>query len=300
MKINFEEYLQNRRERVNTVLDKYLPPADLDPAKLHTAMRYGVLEGGKRIRPLLVYATGEMLGVAPEVLDIPACCVELIHASSLIHDDLPAMDNDTIRRGKPTCHKAFGEAAAILAGDSLPALAFELLAKIDDSVLSAKIRTKMIEILAITYGSQGMIAGQLIDLNAISNSSSILSVFENKDKQEIDLPTLEKMYALKTGALMSASVRLGALCANDFHSEILDQFAKDIGLAFQIQDDILDAGSIADENKVTYVSLVGMDNAQLKVRELYENALALLEKLPCDSSLLVLLAGYVMWRIKNK
>jgi geranylgeranyl pyrophosphate synthase len=300
MKINFEEYLQDRRERVNVVLDNYLPAVDLEPAKLHSAMRYGVLEGGKRIRPLLVYATGEMLGVAPEILDLPACCVELIHASSLIHDDLPAMDNDTVRRGKPTCHKAFGEAVAILAGDSLPALAFELIAKADDAILNPKTRVKMIEILASTYGSEGMIAGQLIDLNAISNSPSILSMFENNDKQEMDLPRLEKMYALKTGALMSASVQLGALCANNFQSELLDQFAKDIGLAFQIQDDILDAGSIADENKITYVSLVGMDNAQLKVRELYEHALASLEKLSCDSNLLVLLAGYVMWRIKNK
>lgn len=300
MKINFEEYLQNRRARVNTALDKYLPAADLEPVKLHQAMRYSVLEGGKRIRPLLVYATGEMLGVAPEILDIPALCVELIHASSLIHDDLPAMDDDDVRRGKPTCHKAFGEATAILAGDALPALAFELLAKSENALIDVKARLKMIEILTATYGSQGMIAGQLIDLNAISNSPSLFSMFDKNEKHDMDLPALERMYALKTGALMSAGVQLGALCANDFHNDALDKFAHDIGLAFQIQDDIVDAGSIADENKITYVSLVGMDNAQLKVRELYENALATLEKLPCDSSLLVMLAGYVMWRIKNK
>lgn len=300
MKINFEEYLQNRRSRVNAALDKFLPAADLEPTKLHNAMRYGVLDGGKRIRPLLVYATGEMLGVSLDTLDLPAVCVELIHASSLIHDDLPAMDNDIIRRGKPTCHKAFGESTAILAGDALPALAFELLARVNDSKLDSNIRLKMINILAATYGSKGMIAGQIIDINAMTNSASIFSVFENKEKQELDLDSLQKMYALKTGVLMSASVQLGALCANNFQSEFLDKFAQDIGLAFQIQDDILDAGSIADENKVTYVSLVGMDNAELKVRELYESALASLEKLSCDSSLLVLLAGYVMWRIKNK
>jgi len=266
---------KNKQQRINQVLEQYLPSPDLEPKRLHQAMRYSVLNGGKRIRPLLVYATGEALDSDLEVLDIPACAIELVHSYSLIHDDLPAMDNDDERRGQPSCHKAFDEATAILAGDTLFNLAFQILAE-------NNLAQTMIPVLAKACGSFGMAGGQAIDL-------------ESTGKQ-LTLEQLENMHNLKTGALIRASVKLGAIaanCLNQQQLEILDNYAKCIGLAFQIQDDILDADEISD-NKVTYVSLLGLEKAKSKLQELHKKAKQHLESLAIDSKLLYSLTEFIM------
>ncbi len=266
---------KNKQQRINQVLEQYLPSPDLEPKRLHQAMRYSVLNGGKRIRPLLVYATGEALDSDLEVLDIPACAIELVHSYSLIHDDLPAMDNDDERRGQPSCHKAFDEATAILAGDTLFNLAFQILAE-------NNLAQTMIPVLAKACGSFGMAGGQAIDL-------------ESTGKQ-LTLEQLENMHNLKTGALIRASVKLGAIaanCVNQQQLQILDNYAKCIGLAFQIQDDILDAKEITD-NKVTYVSLLGMEKAKIKLQELHKKAKQHLESLAIDSKLLYSLTEFIM------
>jgi farnesyl diphosphate synthase len=235
-------------------------------------MRYAVLEGGKRIRPTLVYAGGMATGAAQAGLDAPACAVELIHAYSLVHDDLPAMDDDDLRRGKPSCHRAFGEATAILAGDALQALAFQVLAQ-DDQQCDAAARLDMIRRLALASGSRGMAGGQAIDLAATG--------------QQLNIAELEDMHIHKTGALIRASVVLGALCGNNLDSAQLgrlDHYAKCIGLAFQIRDDILDVegetetlgkhtGMDLHREKSTYPALIGLDAARQRARELHEDAL---------------------------
>jgi geranylgeranyl pyrophosphate synthase len=269
MKLN----LKNRQERINQVLDKYLPAPDLEPKRLHQAMRYSVLNGGKRIRPLLVYATGEIFGADLDSLDIPACAIELVHAYSLIHDDLPAMDNDGVRRGKPSCHKAFDEATAILAGDALFNLAFQILAE-------NNLAQTMIPVLAKACSSFGMAGGQAIDLESIG--------------KQMSLAQLENMHNLKTGALIRASVKLGAIAANCNQQQlgILDNYAKCLGLAFQIQDDILDANEIND-NKVTYVSLLGLEQAKIKLEESHKKAKRYLESLAIDNNLLYFLSDVI-------
>jgi farnesyl diphosphate synthase len=258
--------------RLERTLDHWLPAATTHPAHLHEAMRYAVLEGGKRIRPTLVYAGGMATGAAQAGLDAPACAVELIHAYSLVHDDLPAMDDDDLRRGKPSCHRAFGEATAILAGDALQALAFQVLAQ-DDQQCDAAARLDMIRRLALASGSRGMAGGQAIDLAATG--------------QQLNIAELEDMHIHKTGALIRASVVLGALCGNNLDSAQLgrlDHYAKCIGLAFQIRDDILDVegetetlgkhtGMDLHREKSTYPALIGLDAARQRARELHEDAL---------------------------
>jgi farnesyl diphosphate synthase len=236
-------------------------------------MRYAILDGGKRIRPTLVYAGGHAVGAAPEVMDVPACAVELIHAYSLIHDDLPAMDNDDLRRGKPSCHRAFGEAAAILAGDALQSLAFHVLAHNSPPALDITRRLRMVETLALASGSRGMAGGQAIDLDA---TGRVLNIAE-----------LEDMHIHKTGALIRASVVLGALGtldAEDRRLAQLDHYAKCIGLAFQIRDDILDVegeattlgkntGMDQHYEKSTYPALIGLNAARQRAKELHAEAI---------------------------
>lgn len=285
------------QERVEAALDARLPLATKVPERLHQAMRYSTLGGGKRLRPLLTYATGKALNLPPDLLDAPACAVECIHVYSLIHDDLPAMDDDDLRRGKATCHKAYDEATAILAGDGLQALAFHLLAS-DPSLssLPPESRLGMIETLATASGSLGMVGGQAIDLDAVGRT--------------LDLPGLEAMHIRKTGALIRASVRLASLADRGLAaetSERLDHYAKCIGLAFQIQDDILDEesdtqtlgktqGKDRQNNKPNYPALLGLVGARQKASELIEEALDTLAPLGASASLLQDLARYIVQR----
>lgn len=268
-----ENLTNNYRARVERALDQCLPAIATPPSDLHKALRYAVLGNGKRIRPVLVYATGVALGSNVKSLDTPACAVELIHAYSLIHDDLPAMDNDDLRRGKPTCHKAFGEAIAILAGDALQALAFQILAQNGVGSLDAGLRLRMVEILAEASGSRGMAGGQAMDLAALEHG--------------VDLVGLEVMHRHKTGALIAASVMLGALSKPGIDDEALSKLARYgqyLGLSYQICDDILDvegdtavlgkqAGADLARNKPTYSALVGITRAKQRVVELHEQAL---------------------------
>jgi len=245
-------------------------------ARLVEAMRYSTLAGGKRIRPVLVYATGEALGAPLERLDAAAASVELIHVYSLVHDDLPAMDDDDLRRGRPTCHRAFDEATAILTGDALQALAFEVLARAPEQ-LSAAARLEMLQVLADAIGTRGMAGGQAIDLEAV--------------EQKLGEPELERMHRQKTGALIRASVSLGAISAglaDGPERRALDVFGAEIGLAFQIQDDILDvegntstlgkrAGADADRIKPTYPSVLGLEASRVLARTRRDRAIAALE-----------------------
>lgn len=265
--------MQNSRQRVEHALAHWLPAETIIPQQLHQAMRYSALNGGKRIRPILVYATGKAVGISEDQLDGPACAVELIHAYSLVHDDLPAMDDDELRRGKPTCHIKFNEPTAILAGDALQALAYHILAHDEKMVANADLRLKMIDILAMASGSRGMAGGQAIDLDSVG--------------RDINLVELENMHIHKTGALIRASVTLGALGNNTLSPEQfekLDHYGKAIGLAFQIQDDILDVesdtetlgktqGADAARNKPTYPSLIGISAAKDMSRDLVQQAL---------------------------
>ena len=290
------ELIGNYQARAVRALDQRLPAADLHPRALHQAMRYAVLGGGKRIRPVLVYLSGAAVGAAPETLDGPACAVEFIHAYSLIHDDLPAMDDDDLRHGQPACHKAFGEALAILAGDALQALAFQVLGQDDAMVANPAIRLRMLDVLARAAGSRGMAGGQAIDLAAVG--------------QELSLAELENMHIHKTGALIRASVLLGALSQPAVEPAILerlDRYAKCIGLAFQIRDDILDVigdtatlgkttGADRAFDKPTYPALLGLDGAREHARVLHEEALASLQPLGPEAEPLRWLASYIVER----
>jgi farnesyl diphosphate synthase len=252
--------------RVERALDRWLPAPAVEPRRLHEALRYSVLGNGKRLRPILVYTTGEALGLALDQLDGPAAAVELIHAYSLVHDDLPAMDDDDLRRGRPTCHRAFDEATAILVGDALQVLAFKILASDVTMRATSDARTRMIDVLADASGTAGMAGGQAIDLAAVGRSMSVAE--------------LEAMHKLKTGALIEASVRLAALGAahlSEKKSAALKRYAERVGLAFQIQDDILDVegdaetlgkatGADSARHKPTYPSIVGMANAKRRAQ----------------------------------
>ena len=243
--------------------------------RLLEAMRYSTLAGGKRVRPVLVYATGEALGASLEILDCAAAAVELIHVYSLVHDDLPAMDDDDLRRGRPTCHRAFDEATAILTGDALQARAFEVLTQAD--AITAAARLEMLRVLAEAIGTRGMAGGQAIDLEAV--------------KQPMDEAALERMNRQKTGALIQASVLLGAISAGVQHAAdraALAQFGAEIGLAFQIQDDILDvegttaqlgkrAGADATLAKPTYPAVLGLEQARARAQLRRDRAVAALE-----------------------
>lgn len=284
--------LQHHAQRVEQALDKLLPAQDASPARLHTAMRYASLGAGKRVRPFLVYATGCMLGASLDALDAPACAVELMHAYSLVHDDLPAMDDDDLRRGRPTCHRAFDEATAILAGDALQTLAFAALARAP--LLDAEQRLRMIDSLSAASGTQGMAGGQAIDLAAVGHTLAI--------------EELETMHRMKTGALIAASVQLGALAAraDQDTQHRLQQYAQAIGLAFQVQDDILDVtastqtlgksqGKDAANAKPTYVSLLGLDGAREHARQLCAEAHAALDGMR-NTALHLALARFIIER----
>ena len=291
-----KEYIVFCQNRVETALDKRLPAANILPQKLHQAMRYCVLDGGKRMRPMLTYCTGKTLGISPEVLDGIACSVEFIHVYSLIHDDLPAMDDDDLRRGKPTCHVAFDEATAILTGDALQALAFEILAHDTTIDASPENRLKMLSTLTKASGSQGMVGGQAIDLQSVGTL--------------LNLPELENMHIHKTGALIRASVMMATLAKTDIDAAIvahLDHYAKCIGLSFQVKDDILDEesdtatlgktqGKDKDNNKPTYPALLGLAGAKQKAQELHESALQSLSIFGSEADLLRDLSLYIIER----
>jgi len=293
---NLKAYLTACQNRVERALDARLPGENILPQTLHQAMRYSVLDGGKRTRPLLTYATGHALGLGEDVLDAQACAVEFIHVYSLIHDDLPAMDNDDLRRGKPTCHKAFDDATAILAGDALQALAFEILANDSAIKVGADARLKMISSLTRASGSQGMVGGQAIDLGSVG--------------RQLTLPELENMHIHKTGALIRASVNLAALSKPDLDPVVakkLDHYAKCIGLSFQVKDDILDVesdtatlgktqGKDVYNDKPTYPALLGMAGAKQKAQELHEQAVESLAEFGSEADLLRDLSLYIIER----
>lgn len=294
--MNLASRLATCQVRVETGLERWLPPPERVPGRLHEAMRYATLGGGKRIRPCLVYLAGEAAGAEVASLDGPACAVEIIHAYSLIHDDLPAMDDDDLRRGRPTCHRAFDEATAILAGDALQVLAFDILAEDPDMVADPARRLEIIRVLARASGTAGMAGGQALDLAATGH--------------DIDVEALTRMHRLKTGALIAAAVVMGALSApaTDAHTVArLEAFGRHIGLAFQIRDDILDvegdAGTLgkatgADEarHKPTFPSILGMEAAKRRARELCEQALAAIVGLDGKADPLRELARYIVLR----
>lgn len=266
-------YLKDCQIRIENVLQQNLPQKHRLPLELHEAMHYSVMTPGKRIRPLLVYAAGHTFGAATEILDKPACAVEFIHVFSLIHDDLPAMDDDDLRRGQPTCHIKYGEAVAILAGDALQSLAFEVLC---DNDISKDMRLQMVKTLAGASGSHGMAGGQVMDLTATGKS--------------LTLPELENLHIYKTGALIRSSVIMGAVaaCCDARQLTHLDHYGKCIGLAFQIVDDILDitgdteslgktGGKDALQHKTTYASLLGLSQAHERAAQLYTDALTALD-----------------------
>ena len=288
----FSERLLGYRERIDAMLERALPPAARPPQRLHEAMRYAVLTGGKRVRPILVLATGEALRGEDAHLAPPACAVELVHAYSLVHDDLPAMDDDDLRRGAPTCHRAFGEAVALLAGDALQTLAFEVLA-----ASPAPCRGELLRVLARAIGSQGMAGGQAVDLESVGRT--------------LTLDQLESMHLRKTGALIRASVRLGALSAGSHDEPVLarlDEYARCIGLAFQIRDDILDVESDTETlgkpqgadialEKPTYPAILGLEASKALARALHGRALHHLEPFGRHADFLRELSRFIVSRV---
>jgi farnesyl diphosphate synthase len=280
--------------RMEGVLARLLPPAHVAPARLHEAMRYATLEGGKRVRPLLAFAAGEVSGAAPERLEVAAAAVELIHAYSLVHDDLPCMDDDVLRRGKPTVHVEYDEATALLVGDALQSLAFQLLS---DHRLADEPRAQldMVKTLAIAAGSRGMAGGQQIDLESTGKTLSV--------------PELEVMHIHKTGALIRAAVLLGLSCGNvsETQRQKLDRYAKAIGLAFQVTDDVLDydgstatlgktAGKDSKQGKSTYVSAMGLPRAKEMAETLRVEAHAALAGIGAPARRLGELADFIVLR----
>ena len=290
----FQEWLGAVQSRIEDVLARTLPAAEIAPQRLHAAMRYAVLGRGKRVRPLLVFAAGEVAGAHADRLEIAAAAVEMIHAYSLVHDDLPCMDDDVLRRGKPTVHVEFDEATALLVGDSLQSLAFQLLAQYP-LAQQAPQQLEMLTLLAVAAGSRGMAGGQAMDLAAVGKA--------------LTLPELELMHIHKTGALIRASVMLGALCGELSETKMarLDHFAKCIGLAFQVVDDVLDAeastatlgktaGKDAAQNKPTYVSLLGVAQAKELAETLRQDALQALSGFGDRAQRLRALADFIVLR----
>jgi farnesyl diphosphate synthase len=271
MRNDFSNWASDHQVRFEQELQHLLPPVDLAPQRLHQAMRYAVLDGGKRVRPLLAFAAGELVGASLARLNIAAAAVEMIHAYSLVHDDMPCMDDDVLRRGKPTCHVQYDEATALLVGDSLQTLAFQLLAEhaLNDDAVQ---QLAMVKLLAIASGSRGMAGGQAFDLDSVGKTLS--------------LPELEFMHIHKTGMLIRAAILLGAHCGNVTTAQLakLDHFGKCVGLAFQVVDDVLDseadtatlgktAGKDADHNKPTYVTLLGVAAAKDMAQQLHQSAM---------------------------
>ena len=268
--MNLEEYIAHQQRRVEAALDRWVPAESVDPPVIHRAMRYSLFAGGKRIRPLLAMAAADAISDAPVGIESAACALELIHTYSLIHDDLPALDNDDLRRGRPTCHKVFGDAMAILAGDALLTLAFEVLSKLEGA--DAAIRIRLVQELATASGTVGgMIGGQVNDLEG-----------------EGKFPTaqlLESIHRAKTGALLRASVRMGAIYAGAGKEqfEALSRFGEHVGLAFQIVDDVLDveqssealgktAGKDAQQQKITFPAVYGLERSREMAEEERRNA----------------------------
>ena len=323
MRADFQGWVVAHQARFEDVLRNLLPRADIAPQRLHEAMRYAVLDGGKRVRPLLAFAVGELTGAEVARVDIAAAAVELIHAYSLVHDDMPCMDDDVLRRGKPTCHKQYDEATALLVGDALQTLAFQLLAEhrlngharfplsnfppqageraneslrefhINDDAMR---QLEMVRLLALASGSRGMAGGQAIDLASGGKS--------------LTLPELEFMHIHKTGALIRAAVLLGAHCGSRMEAaqmDKLDHFGKLIGLAFQVVDDVLDceadtatlgktAGKDADNDKPTYVSLLGIQGARDMAQRLHGEALETLAGFGGAAQRLRELADFIVLR----
>jgi geranylgeranyl pyrophosphate synthase len=294
--MSFEQRAEEYVERVETVLSGSIPGSGQQPEQLHSAMRYSVLGRGKRIRPLLVYATGEVLSVDPDLLDAPAAAIELMHAFSLVHDDLPAMDNDNLRRGRPTTHREFDEATAILAADALQPLAFEVLANSPALRAYPDRQAKLIALLAKACGSNGMTGGQALDIAA--------------EGHLLDAAELEHMYRLKTGRLLRASVLSAACChpeAGVATTLTLERFADFLGVAFQIRDDVLDIEGNTDEigklqgadvihDKATYPGLFGIDQARQRTDELLKLSLSALDELNAPADGLRWLARLIVLR----
>ena len=293
-RLPFTDWMREVQTHIETTLSRRLPPAEAIPARLHQAMRYACLGAGKRVRPLLAFAAGELTGAPTQRLEVVACAVELIHAYSLVHDDLPCMDDDVLRRGRPTCHVEYDEPTALLVGDSLQTQAFELLAS--DDLGTPRKQLEMVRLLAHASGSCGMAGGQAIDLGAVG--------------QPLNQPELELMHALKTGALIRAAVLLGAWCGETFSDEAsasLDRYAKRAGLLFQVVDDILDctastatlgktAGKDAAAEKPTYVSLLGLAAARELAEGLRTQALDALAVFGERAERLIALTDFITHR----
>ena len=292
----FAAQLESWRTRMERALEERLPPADVVPTRLHEAMRYCVLGGGKRVRPALLFATARALGLDEDEVEAAACAVELVHVYSLVHDDLPAMDDDDMRRGRPTCHKAFDEATAILVGDALQPLAFQLLARDRSLPAAPAIRLRLIDLLAQATGTFGMAGGQAIDL-AVQGT-------------RLDIAQVEDMHARKTGAMIRVSVLMAATCLPSLEAHLyaaLGRFATAIGLAFQIQDDLLDVlgdastlgkatGADRERAKPTHPAVIGIEASQDRVRLLHEQALAALAPFGERAAPLRLLADWLLFR----
>ncbi len=292
---DFQAWAAAGQERIEAFLQRVLPPPEIAPQRLHAAMRYAALGAGKRVRPLLAYAAGELSGAGVERVTVAGAAVELIHAYSLVHDDLPCMDDDVLRRGKPTCHVEFDEATALLVGDALQSLAFQLLGdyRLTDD---AAAQLEMVKLLAVAAGSRGMAGGQAIDLAAVGRTLSV--------------PELEFMHIHKTGALIRAAAVLGARCGSGLsEAEFarVDSFAKAVGLAFQVVDDVLDAdaptatlgktaGKDAEQGKPTYVSAMGTAQARALAAQLREEALAAIAPFGARGARLAQLADFIVLR----
>jgi len=290
----FETWVREMQLHTETVLEKSLPTIDTTPKKLHEAMRYASLDGGKRVRALLTYASAEFCGANTEKADAAAAAVELIHAFSLVHDDMPCMDDDDLRRGKPSTHKKYGDALALLVGDALQSLAFQLIS--EDLNIRSQQKIKILHLLALATGSRGMAGGQAIDIESVGIPLTQVE--------------LETMHLHKTGALIRAATLMGAYSAyrqDEDKVKAADHFSKSIGLAFQVVDDILDAeadtktlgktaGKDADANKSTYVTILGLEEAKQLAHELYTNAMAALSFYGHEADLLRHLANYITKR----
>ncbi len=292
---DFQAWAAAGQTRIEAFLQKALPSPDIAPQRLHAAMRYAALGAGKRVRPLLAYAAGELSQADPERVTVAGAAVELIHAYSLVHDDLPCMDDDVLRRGKPTCHVEFDEATALLVGDALQSLAFQLLGEYTLAP-DAKAQLEMIKLLGLASGSRGMAGGQAIDLAAVGKTLTV--------------PELEFMHIHKTGALIRAAAVLGARCGSGLSEaefERVDAYAKSVGLAFQVVDDVLDAeaptatlgktaGKDAEQGKPTYVSAMGIARAKALAAQLREEALAAIAPFGVRGARLAQLADFIVLR----
>jgi farnesyl diphosphate synthase len=294
--MTFEQWMRGTLDRVETALEHYLPGTDIAPARLHEAMRYAVLGGGKRVRPLLCHAAGELTGASAQAVEAASCALEMIHVYSLVHDDMPCMDDDALRRGKPTVHIQYDDATALLVGDALQSQAFVALTAEDNGLNDAQ-QAALTRELAIASGSVGMAGGQAIDLESVG--------------RKLTRPELETMHRKKTGALLRAAVRMGALAGDKPSADdlaALDQYAAAVGLAFQVVDDILDvtadsatlgktAGKDAQNDKPTYVSIIGLDASRELAAQLGRDAHAALKPFGARGQRLAELADLVVNRV---